>query len=91
MRCARLWRAISRLEASTPEACGPASGRFRDFSGFNTAGADPHSLVAALGLFHPNGLQVRIENSRCSIVRVRNIIAKLWAFAANFTTFCHNS
>ena len=68
----------------------PYLGCFGDFAGFDAAGADLHSFVAALRLLHPNGLQVRIENSRCSIVRVRNIIAKLWAFAANFTTFCHN-
>jgi hypothetical protein len=78
-----------KSQVSTPEACVPSS-RFSDFSGFNTAGADFHSFVTAGGQFHPNGLQVWIENSGCSIVCVRNIIAKLGAFAANFTTFCHN-
>ena len=51
-------------DTGTPEACVPASGRFSYFAGFDTAGTDLHSLVAALGLLHPNGLQVRVENSR---------------------------
>jgi hypothetical protein len=67
-----------------------ASGGFYHFSGFNAAGANFHSARAALGCFHADGLQIWIENPRGSIVGVRNIIAKLWAFAANFTTFCHD-
>ena len=70
-----------------PEA---ASSCFRYFSGLDAAGADFHADRVALGRFHANGLQIRIENSGCPIVGVRNIIAKLWAFAANFTTFCHD-
>jgi len=63
---------------------------FQNFSGLDAAGADFHSARVALVRFHANGLQVWIENTRGSIVGVRNIIAKLWAFAANFTTFCHD-
>jgi len=63
---------------------------FRHFSGFNAAGANFHSARVALGRFHANGLQIWIENTWGSIVGMRNIIAKLWAFAANFTTFCHD-
>lgn len=66
------------------------SGRLGDFAGFNATGADLHSLVAALRLTHANGLQIGIKNAGRSIIGVRNIIAKLRAFAANFTTLCHD-
>jgi len=63
--------------------------RFRDFTGFNTAGADLHSFRATLRLLDPNRLQVWIEPPRRTIVRVRDVIAELRSFAADFATFGH--
>ena len=68
---------------------GDSSG-FGYFAGLNAAGADLHSLITAGRQLDANGLQIRIENARRSIVGVRDIIAKLRAFAANFTTLCHD-
>lgn len=65
-------------------------GGFSDFAGLDTAGANLHSLGATLRLLHPNGLQIRIESARGSVIRMRNIIAELRAFAANFASFSHD-
>jgi len=65
-------------------------GGFSDFAGLDTAGANFHSLSATLGLLHPNGLQIGIESARRSVICMRNIIAELRAFAANFASFSHN-
>jgi hypothetical protein len=35
-------------------------------------------------------LQVGIETAARAIVRVRNIIAELWAFATDFASFSHD-
>ena len=64
--------------------------RFCDFARFDTGGADFHAPVTALRQLNAYGLQIGIENARRSIVCVRDVIAKLRAFAANFTTFCHD-
>jgi len=66
------------------------SGGLSHFAGLDAAGANFHATGAALGRFDANRLQVGIENTLCPIVGVRDVIAKLWAFAANFTTFCHD-
>jgi hypothetical protein len=65
-------------------------GSFRHFAALNAARAHFHSAHAALGRLNANGLQIGIENTRCSIVGMRNIIAKLRAFAANVTTLSHD-
>jgi len=65
-------------------------GGFSDFAGLDTAGANLHSLSATLGLLHANGLQIRIESARRSVVCMRNVITELRAFAANFASFSHN-
>jgi len=66
------------------------SGGFCDFSGLNATGANFHSLRAALGLLHANGLQVGIKTPRRSIVCVRDIVSELRTFAANFASFSHD-
>jgi hypothetical protein len=71
-------------------ATGEGSGSFRDFARLDTGGADFHPARATLGLLHANRLQVRIEASRSAIVRVRDIVAELWSFTADFATFGHN-
>ena len=65
------------------------SGSLRDFARLDAGGADFHPARAALGLLHTNRLQVRIEASRSAIVRVRDIVAELWSFTADFATFGH--
>jgi hypothetical protein len=66
------------------------SGSLSDFAGLNASGADFLAANAALRQMHPNGLQVGIENAWRPVVGVRYIIAKLRAFATNFTTLCHD-
>jgi hypothetical protein len=68
---------------------GAVSGRFRDFARLDATGANLLTLDAAFGALNADGLQVRIEATARAIVSVRNIIAELWPFAADFTTFCH--
>ena len=65
------------------------SGGLRDFARLDAGGADFHPARATLGLLHANRLQVRIEASRSAIVRVRDIVAELWSFTADFATFGH--
>ena len=69
---------------------GEGSGSLRDFARLDAGCADFHPVRATLGLLHTNRLQIRIEASLCAIVRVRDIVAELWAFTANFATFGHN-
>jgi hypothetical protein len=66
------------------------SGRLRDFASLDTAGANLHALSAATRLLHLYGLQVGIETPARAIVRMRNIVAELWAFAADFASFSHD-
>ena len=63
---------------------------FSNFAGLDAAGADLHSFITARRQLYANGLQIGIENAGRSVVGVRNIIAKLRSFAANFTTLCHD-
>ena len=62
---------------------------FRNFASFDTACADLHALNASLRALHANGLQVWIKATGSAIVRMRNIVAELRAFAADFASFCH--
>ena len=66
-----------------------SSGGFGDFAGLDAGGADLHARSPALRFLHANRLQIRIESSRSAIVRVRDIVAELWSFTANFATFGH--
>ena len=56
---------------------------------FDTACADLHALNASLRALHANGLQVWIKATGSAIVRMRNIVAELRAFAADFASFSH--
>ena len=67
-----------------------ALGGFSNFSGFNATGTNFHSLSAALGQLHANGLQIRIKPPRRSIVCVGYVVPELRAFTADFATFSHD-
>jgi hypothetical protein len=75
-----------------PVACKkkPELNGFCDFSGLDATGTNFHSLIAALGSLHTNGLQIRIKPARRPIISVGNIISELRAFTANFATFSHD-
>lgn len=62
---------------------------FNNFPGFQTARTNFDALARAIDQ-RADGLQVRIKATAGSIIRVGNIVAKLWAFAAKFTTISHN-
>ena len=66
------------------------SSSFSYLTGFDTARADSHSADAALRFLNTDRLQVWIENARCPIVGMRNIVAELWSFTANITTLSHD-
>ena len=70
-------------------ARGTGSSGLGDFAGLDASCANFHPARATLGLLHANRLQVRIEASRSAIVRVRDIVAELWSFTADFATFGH--
>jgi hypothetical protein len=63
---------------------------FSDLAGLDTGGANFHALGSALWELDAYGLQVRIKTARRAIISVRDIIAELRAFAANFTSFSHD-
>ena len=62
---------------------------FDDLAGLDTAGADAHALACAvdLGL---DGLQVYVPATPGGVVGVRDVVAKLRAFAAKITFLCHD-
>ena len=62
---------------------------FDDFAGLDAAGADAHALASAvdLGL---DGLQVHVPATPGGVVGVRDVVAKLRAFAAKITFVCHD-
>jgi hypothetical protein len=68
---------------------GAGSGRFRNFARLDATGANLLTLDAALRALNADGLQVWIKATARAIVSVRDIIAELRPFAADFTTFCH--
>src|SRR5689334_2536702 len=78
----------SRLEVDQKHQ-GKGSGSLRDFARLDAGCADFHPARATLGRLHANRLQVRIEASLSAIVRVRDIVAELWSFTADFATFGH--
>jgi len=69
---------------------GEGSGSLLDFARLDAGCADFHPVRATLWLLHANRLQIRIEASLSAIVRVRDIVAELWSFTADFATFGHN-
>ena len=71
------------------KAPGERLSSLQDFARLDAGRADFHPARATLGLLHANRLQIRIEPSRRAIVSVRDIVAELWAFTADFATFGH--
>ena len=69
---------------------GEGSGSLQDFARFDAGRADFHPARATLGRLHANRLKIRIEASLSAIVRVRDIVAELRSFIADFATFGHN-
>src|SRR5215831_6764805 len=86
----RVYPATQRSKSRRLRLPVEASGGLGDFAGLDATRANFHPFGAAAGRFYADRLQVGIENTRGPIIGVRDIIAKLWAFAANFTTFCHD-
>jgi hypothetical protein len=78
-----------KLKRSTGSAAAKLS-RFSDLTGFDTTGADLQSFSAACGPLNTDRLQIRIETTTGAIVRVRDIVSELRAFAANFASLSHN-
>jgi hypothetical protein len=66
-----------------------ALSRLGDFACLDTTGANLQALNAALRALHAYGLQVGIKATPRAIVRVRDIITELRAFAADFASFSH--
>ena len=66
------------------------SGSFRDLASLDTGGANLHALSAAIGALHADGLQIWIKATARPIIRMRDIIAELRAFAADFASFSHD-
>ena len=71
------------------KAQGKGSSGFGDFARLDASCANFHPARATLRYLHANRLQIRIKSSRSAIVRVRDIVAELWSFTANFATFGH--
>jgi len=63
--------------------------RLGDFTGLDAAGAHANTLRISVdqGL---DGLQVHVPAPARHVVRVRNVVAELRAFAANITNLCHD-
>jgi hypothetical protein len=72
------------------KAPGRGSGSFQDFARLDAGCTDFHPVRATLGLLHANRLQIRIKASLSAIVRVRDIVAELGSFTADFATFGHD-
>ena len=66
------------------------SGSFRNFAGLDATRANLHALHAPLRALDANVLQVWIKAAARAVVRMRDIIAELRAFAADFASFSHD-
>jgi hypothetical protein len=62
--------------------------RFNDLAGLDAAGADAHALVAA-AYFGVDRAEVDVPAPLGHVVRVGDVVAELWAFAADFADLCH--
>jgi hypothetical protein len=60
-----------------------------DFAALDAAGADLYAL-AATGRSGLDRLKIRVPATTGYVVRVRNVVAKLRAFAAKLTYLCHD-
>jgi hypothetical protein len=68
---------------------GPLS-RLSDFPGLDTGGANLLTLGTAARPLHPDGLQIGVEAPPRPIVSVRDIVAELRPFTADFASFSHD-
>ena len=68
---------------------GSLSGGFSNLAGLDAVCANLHALRATLRQLDPNRLQIWIKPTRRSIICVRDIIAELRTFPADFATFSH--
>ena len=66
------------------------SGSLGDFARLDAGCTNLHAARATLRHLYADGLQIGIETSLGAIVRVRDVVAKLRALAADFATFCHS-
>jgi hypothetical protein len=60
-----------------------------DFARLDASCANFHSARATLRDLDANRLKIRIESSGSAVIRVRDIVAELWSFTADFATFSH--
>ncbi len=60
-----------------------------DFTGLDAAGADANALVPAWYLSF-NRTQIDVPAALRNVVRVRNLVTELRAFAAEFANLCHD-
>jgi hypothetical protein len=63
-------------------------GYFYDFAGLNAGGTDAHALGTAVNL-GLDGLKVDVPTTTGLVVRVRDVVSELRAFAAEITFGCH--
>jgi hypothetical protein len=71
------------------EITGEGSSSLGDFARLDARCADFHSARATLRNLNANRLKIRIESSGSTVIRVRDIVAELWSFTADFATFGH--
>jgi hypothetical protein len=62
---------------------------FYDFAGLDAAGADLHALGRAVGK-GLHRLKIRVPAPTGDVVRVRDVVTELRAFAAKLTYLCHD-
>ena len=62
---------------------------FKNLAAFDTTGANTLAGIAASWQLNPNRLQIGVKAAARAVVRVRDIVAELRAFATGFTAFSH--
>ena len=60
-----------------------------DFARLDASCANFHSARATLRDLNANRLKIRIESAGSAVIRVRDIVAELGSFTADFATFGH--
>lgn len=63
---------------------------FNDFAGLNAAGADANALVGPGRELCLDRAKIDIPATAGDVMRVRNVVAELRAFAADVAYLCHN-
>jgi hypothetical protein len=71
------------------EIAGEGSSSLGDFARLDASCANFHSARATLRGLNANRLKIRIESSGSAVIRVRDIVAELRSFTADFATFGH--